>query len=83
MDVRVYHDPDTGRPHCEAHGVSAREATEALARSVEEGPGRDGTRSAIGSTTAGRLLRLIFVREVDGSIFLITAYDVTGRARQA
>lgn len=53
MKIRFYIDPATGLPHIYGHDVSESEVEEVLARSGEGRPGREGSRVAIGRTTAG------------------------------
>jgi uncharacterized DUF497 family protein len=83
MLVRFYIDPDTDLPHCEKHGVQPEEALEVLRGTSHQGPGRNETRVAEGQTKHGRYLRVIFANRNDGSIFIITAYDLTGKAKSA
>jgi hypothetical protein len=45
----------------------------------EDRPGADGARVAVGQSSAGRYLRVIYVAE-PGSVFVITAYDLAGKA---
>jgi hypothetical protein len=59
--------------------VKEREVEEVLARPGEDRPGADGARVALGQTFAGRYLRVIYVAE-PGGVFVITAYDLTGKA---
>lgn len=84
MEVRFFHDRDTGRPHIEQHGVTPLEVLQVLRRPEFGGPGRDGTRVAEGHTADGRCLRVIYKREA-GKVPLqvITAYDLTGNALRA
>jgi hypothetical protein len=50
----------------------------------EDRPGREGSRVAIGQTRAGRYLRVIYVPDLEpDSIFVITAYQVTGKPLMA
>lgn len=43
----------------------------------EDRPGRDGARMALGQTSAGRFLRVIYVPDPEPeSVFVITAYDL-------
>jgi hypothetical protein len=83
MQVRFFIDPDTGLPHCEGHGVRPEEALDILRGPSFQGPGKNGTRVAEGQTKSGRYLRIIFVNRRDGSKLLITAYDLTGKAKAA
>lgn len=44
-------------------------------------PGLEGARVALGQTRAGRYLRVIYVPDEGGTgIFVITAYDLRGKA---
>jgi hypothetical protein len=83
MRVRFKIDSDTGFPHCETHGVSPEEVLDILRGPSDQGPSRNGTRAAEGQTRSGRYLRVIFINSDDGSIFVITAYDLTGKAKAA
>ncbi len=84
MELRFYIDPETGEPHVQQHGVSETEVADVLDRPLEDRPGRDDSRVALGKTQQGRYLRVIYVPDpVPGSIFVITAYDVGPKARRA
>ena len=84
MDLRFYIDPETGEPHIEGHQVSEVEVEDVLARPLEDRPGRDGSRVALGQTREGRYLQVIYVPDpIPGSIFVITAYDLGPKARRA
>ena len=60
MDARYYIDPGTGQPHIYNHAVNEREVEDVLGRPIEDRPGLDGSRIAIGQTRAGRFLRVIY-----------------------
>lgn len=46
--------------------------------------GREGSRVALGRTEAGRYLRVIYVPDPEpDSVFVITAYELTGKALAA
>ncbi len=80
MRIRYHRDPDTELPHIYAHDVTQAEVEEALRQRSEDRPGRDGSRVAIGRTLAGRILRVIYVRDSGGDgIFVITAYELRGK----
>ncbi len=81
MNLRFYRDPETDEPHIYGHGVDEGEVADVLKRPGEDRPGNDGSRIAIGRTRAGRCLRVIYVpdAEPDG-VFVITAYDLRGKA---
>lgn len=77
MRIRWYVDPETGEPHVLRHPVSLAEVEEAVGSVVEDRQGRDGSRVLIGRTSAGRYLRVIYVRDDDpASIFVITAFPL-------
>lgn len=81
MNLRFYLDPETGDPHIYGHGVDEGEVADVLRSPGEDRPGRDDTRVAIGQTRAGRHLRVIYVRDDEpDSVFVITAYDLRGKA---
>lgn len=84
MNVRFYVDPETGKPHIYNHSVAEPEAEYVVQFPVEDRPGRDGSRIALGQTRAGRYLRVIYVPDTNrNGIFVITAYDLTGKALTA
>jgi len=84
MDLRFYIDPATGEPHVFGHDVSETEVEAVLARPLEDRPGREGSRVALGQTQEGRYLRIIYVPDpTPGSIFVIIAYDLGPKARRA
>jgi len=84
VETRFYTDPDTGEPHIWNHDVTEEEV-----RQVLRGPGEDlrGTRDSrikLGQTAAGRYLQVIYVPDEDPrSVFVITAYELRGKARKA
>jgi hypothetical protein len=81
MNLRYYIDPETGAPHIRNHRVSEAEVEEVLTRPGEDRPAQDGARMAIGQTSSGRFLRVIYVPDPKpGSVFVITAYELTGKA---
>jgi hypothetical protein len=79
MKVRYYIDPSTDEPHIHNHGVTEAEVEDVLSRPGEDRPGADGARVAVGQSSAGRYLRVVYVAEVDG-VFVVTAYDLSGKA---
>lgn len=73
-------DPITGDPHIAEHGVTEEEVEEVLWNPEEDRPGREGTRIAIGSTDAGRILKVIYSPDAQPrSAFVITAYDLRAK----
>ena len=84
MTIRYHIDADTDEPHIHRHGVSTAEVEEVLTRSNENLPGRRNSRVVIGRTRRGRTLKVICVPDDDGAgLFVVTAFDLTGKARRA
>lgn len=82
--IRFYNDPETGLPHIYTHNVSENEVEEILASPSEDRQGEEGSRVAIGQTEDGRYFRIIYVPDPEpGSVFVITAYDLRGKALTA
>lgn len=80
MQIRFYTDPASGAPHIYNYGVAESE--------VEDRPGRElqrcwrshESRVAIGRTSGGRFLRVIYVPDPEpSSVFVITAYELRGK----
>ena len=81
LKVRYFIDPQTGAPHIYNHEVSESEVEDVLARPGEDRPGAEGSRVALGQTSAGRHLRVIYVPDPEpDSVFVITAFDLRGKA---
>ena len=84
MEIRFYLDPETGLPHIYGHGVSEEEVEQVLRASGGDVTGRRGSRMKLGQTSAGRYLQVIYTPDEEpGSVFVITAYELTGKAKQA
>jgi hypothetical protein len=84
VNLRLYIDPETREPHLYRHGVSDQEVEDVVTRPIEDRPGNEGSRVAIGQTRAGRYLRVIYVPDPEpDSLFVITAYDLGPKARRA
>lgn len=80
MDIRFYIDGATGEPHIHRHNVLENEVEEILQRPGEDRPGQEGARVAIGMTSNGRYLRVIYILDEEtGSIYVITAYELRGK----
>lgn len=83
-NIRYYIDPDIGLPHIYTHRVAEIEVEEVLTRPGEDRQGYEGARVAIGQTEAGRYLRIIYVPDPEpDSVFVITAYELRGKALAA
>jgi hypothetical protein len=81
LQARFYIDPVTGSPHIYGHQVDEDEVIEVLDKPSEDRHGRDGSRVAIGRTSSGRYLRVIYVPDPEpDSVFVITAYDLAGKS---
>ncbi len=84
MKIRFYIDPETGLPHIYRHQVVEGEVEDVLIRPGEDRPGQEGSRVATGQTRAGRMLRVIYVPDpVPDSVFVITAYELSGKPLKA
>jgi hypothetical protein len=84
VDIRFYLDPDTGLPHIYGHGVTEGEVEQVLRASGGDVQGSRGSRMKLGRTSAGRYLQVIYSPDEEpGSVFVITAYELTGKAKRA
>jgi hypothetical protein len=82
--VRFYIDPESGEPHIHRHGVTEEEVGDVMRQPFEDRPGREGSRVALGQTSAGRYLRIIYVPDPEpASVFVITGYDLGPKAKHA
>jgi hypothetical protein len=80
MNIRFYIDPETGQPHLYKHGINESEVEEVLRRKGEDRPGQEGSRVAMGQTLSGHYLRVIYIPDpYPNSVFVITAYELTGK----
>jgi len=84
VELRFFIDSSTGQPHIYGHSVTEVEVEDVLARPIEDRPGSEGSRVALGQTEAGRYLKVIYVPDTEpGSVFVITAYDLGPKASKA
>lgn len=84
MQTRFYINPATGLPHINDHEVDEDEVIEILEKPIEDRAGREGSRIALGQTASGRYLRVIYVPDPEpDSVFVITAYELAGKALAA
>jgi len=61
--------------------VNEDDVIEVLEKPGEDRAGREGARIALGKTASGRYLRVIYVPDPEpDSVFVISAYDLTGKA---
>lgn len=84
MELRFWNDPEAGAPHIFEHGVTKEEVQEVMRR-----PGLDfaesrNARARLGQTVAGRHLKVVYVPdEGSASAFVVTAYELRGKALKA
>jgi len=79
LNIRYYIDPETELPHIYRHDVEETEVEDVLSNPGEDRLGREGSRVAIGRTSEGRYLRVIYVPDpAPNSVFVITAYELEG-----
>jgi hypothetical protein len=84
LRVRFYIDPATESPHIYNHGVEEHEVIEVLEKAGEDRAGREGSRVAIGQAASGRYLRVVYVPDPEpDSVFVITAYELSGKSLAA
>lgn len=83
--IRFYIDPETGEPHIYNHDVSEDEIEEVFESGLgQDRASREGSRMLMGQTGAGRFLRIIYAPDPEpDSVFVITAYDLKGKALAA
>lgn len=84
MELRFLRDPETGLPHIYGHGVTEEEVRHVLASPGDDFPGTGDSRIALGHTWAGRYLQIVYVpKEAADHVLVITAYDLTDKAKKA
>jgi hypothetical protein len=80
MNIRFFVGPQTSGLHIHEHAVSEEELEQILVNPAEDRPGSEGSRVALGRTSSGRFLRVIYVPNPEpNSVFVITAYEVNGK----
>ena len=84
MEIRFFIDPTTGQPHIYRHNFTEAEVQDVLERPIEDRPGTQGARVALGQSNRGRYLRVIYLPDpVPNSVFVITAYQLGRKALHA
>jgi hypothetical protein len=84
MHMRFSINPETSEPHIFDHGVTEDEVREVLVRKGDDFPGKRGARIRFGQTLSGRYLKVVYVPDEErNSLFVITAYDLKGKALKA
>jgi hypothetical protein len=84
MDIRFAINPETNEPHIFDHGVTEDEVRQVLIRRGDDFRGRRSDRIRFGQTLSGRYLKVVYVPdEMGDGVFVITAYDLKGKALTA
>jgi hypothetical protein len=84
VEIRYFLDPDSGQPHIYGHAVSEEEVQQVLRGPGEDLPAARASRMKLGQTSAGRYLQVIYVPDEEpDSVFVITAYELLGKAKKA
>ncbi len=84
MEIRYYLDPETGQPHIYGHGVIEVEVEQVLRGAGDDLAASKGSRMKLGRTGAGRYLQVVYVPDEDSEdLFVITAYELHGKAKKA
>jgi hypothetical protein len=84
MEIRFHIDPESAQPHIFEHGVTKEEVRQVLVRPGDDFQGRRTSRIRFGQTIAGRFLKVNYVPDAErDSLFVITAYDLKGKALTA
>ncbi len=84
-EIEFYEDPGTGEPHIYNHGVDEDEVIDVLENRAdsyqEDMKGRNNSRIRHGQTESGRYLRIVYSPLLSRKgIFIVTAYDLRGKA---
>ena len=84
MHMRFSINPETNEPHIFDHGVTEEEVRQVLVRRGDDFQGKRGARIKFGQTLSGRYLKLVYMPDEErDSVFVITAYDLAGKALKA
>lgn len=78
MNICYVENHRTGLPHIYDHNVSEVEVEDVFDADPQLIRGRREARIALGRTSAGRYLKVIYLLELDG-IRVITAYQLVGK----
>ncbi len=84
MQLRFWTDPETGLPHIYDHGVTEEEVQQVLRRAGLDYSEGGNARAHLGQTAAGPHLKVVYVPDkVTDSVFVVTAYEIRGKALKA
>ena len=68
----------------DGHGITKDEVQAVLRGPGEDLPAARNSRMKLGQTSAGRYLQVIYVSdEIPDGVFVITAYELQGKAKKA
>ena len=80
MNIRFYFDEEIEMFHIYSHSVTENEVEYVLTKPGEDRRGSEDSRVAIGQTSSGRYLKVIYVPDPKpDSVFVITAYELKGK----
>jgi hypothetical protein len=84
MGTRFCEGPDTGLPRIYGHRATEEEVQQVFRAAGEDLPRTRNSRMKLGQTAAGRYLQVIYLPDKDAdSVFVITAYELRGKAKTA
>jgi hypothetical protein len=84
MELRFYIDPETHQPHIYGHGVSEDEVWQVMRAQGDDINADNGARMKLGRTANGRYLQVIYKPDEEPmSFFVITAFELRGKAKRA
>ena len=77
-------DREAGEPHFVRHGLSEEDVRDVLAGPLEDRPGHEGARTALGRNREGRYIRVVYVPDPEpDSVFVVTAFEIGPKAKLA
>jgi len=82
VDVRYYIDPETDLPHIYRHGVEEQDVEDVLRRPMEDRPGREGARVALGPESGGPIPSR-YLRAGSGSRLRLRHHSIPTRRQGA
>ena len=84
MELRFWIEPESSLPHIYSHGVTEEEVVHVLSGRGLDCPSDRNSRIHVGQTEAGRFLKVVYVPDEGAdSAFVVTAYEIRGKALKA
>ena len=85
MYLRFWNDPETGLPHIYDHGVTEDdEVCQVMIGKGLDYPEKGDSRVRLGTTASGRALKVVYFPDKGSlSAFIVTSYDLKGKALKA